>query len=59
MDYSQDGKDFLIFMLVSITLIVAYYFLWVIPHDEALYNIMDCMPDMSREAYDACVEGRE
>ena len=57
----ENLKEFLIFMAVGISLVVAWYFYWVIPHDEALSQIMDCMSntDGSRAAYDYCAQGVE
>ena len=53
----SDLKEFIVFIGVTLLLITLYYVYWGIPHDQALYNIMDCMgDDHSIEAYNLCVE---
>ena len=56
----SDLKEFLIFMLVGLSLVLAWYIYWVIPHDEALAQVMDCMSvngGNSQAAYDYCTGG--
>ena len=52
-------KEFLIFIGVGIFCIAAWYYYWVVPHDEALYQIMDCMEDRgdrTERGYKHCFE---
>jgi hypothetical protein len=44
-------------MIIAITLMFLWYFYWVLPHDGALYNIMDCMGEQTtQEAYEQCAK---
>ena len=53
----NDLKEFLIFMGVGILSIFLWYYYWVVPHDQALYSIMDCMGENhSKEAYEICAQ---
>jgi hypothetical protein len=53
----SDMKEFRIFMGVGIFCVFAWYYYWVVPHDEALYQIMDCMGvESSQEAYARCAK---
>lgn len=46
----------LIFIGLGLAVGVGWYHFYVKPHDEARYQILDCMgSDNSRAAYDACV----
>ena len=45
------------FILVTLTLMGTWYYMWVAPNDKLRWEIIECMgPDRSEQAYNECLE---
>lgn len=55
----EDKLEIIIFLTVVICAAVGWYCLWVVPHNEFLHAVMDCMADIgdrTEEGYNICAE---
>lgn len=56
---NNDLRDFIIFVLTFVVVVVCYYIFWVVPYHEALNQTMDCMTEMggvTEEDWNICAE---